>query len=149
MDRMSSIELALKNEKTEMEFYLNESRRSKNPLATAMFQTLARDEKEHMTRIQGLHEKLLAGGGWPRDVRIEVAGTDIREVLDGLVSKTGSAESHDDDDIQALENAGVQILSCGTCLDYFGLKEKLKVGKPTNMKDTVATLMTADRVVCP
>jgi len=53
------------------------------------------------------------------------------------------------DDIQALEDAGVEILSCGTCLDYFGLKEKLKIGKPTNMNETVAALMTADHVVCP
>ncbi len=52
-------------------------------------------------------------------------------------------------DIRALEDAGVQILSCGTCLDYFDLKQKLKVGKPTNMNDTVAALMTADHIVCP
>jgi len=53
------------------------------------------------------------------------------------------------DDLRALENAGVQVLSCGTCLDYFDLKEKLEVGQATNMNDTVAALMTADRVVCP
>jgi selenium metabolism protein YedF len=52
-------------------------------------------------------------------------------------------------DIQALEDAGVEILSCGTCLEYFDLKQKLKVGKPTNMNDTVAALMTADHIVCP
>ena len=51
-------------------------------------------------------------------------------------------------DIKALEDSGVQILSCGTCLDYFDLKNKLKVGKATNMNDTVAALMTADHVVC-
>jgi selenium metabolism protein YedF len=50
-------------------------------------------------------------------------------------------------DIKALENAGVEILSCATCLDYFDLKEKLSVGKVTNMSDTVAALMRADRVV--
>jgi selenium metabolism protein YedF len=53
------------------------------------------------------------------------------------------------DDLRALESAEVQILSCGTCLDYFGLKGKLEVGEETNMNDTVAALMTADRVVCP
>jgi selenium metabolism protein YedF len=50
-------------------------------------------------------------------------------------------------DVKALENAGVEILSCATCLDYFDLKEKLSVGKVTNMSDTVAALMRADRVV--
>ena len=53
------------------------------------------------------------------------------------------------DDLRALENAGVQILSCGTCLDYFDLKDKLRVGEATNMNDTVTALMTADHVVCP
>ena len=52
------------------------------------------------------------------------------------------------DEIRGLEDAGVEILSCGTCLDDFGLKEKLKIGKPTNMNETVAALMTADHVVC-
>jgi selenium metabolism protein YedF len=53
------------------------------------------------------------------------------------------------DEIRALEDAGVRVLSCGTCLDYFHLKDKLKVGKITNMQDTVTTLMTADWVVRP
>jgi len=105
MDRISSIELAMKNEKTEMNFYLNEAGRSKNPLAKAMFALLAKDEEEHMTRVAGLHKSLMVDGEWPEDVPIEVAGTDIRETLDSLVSKKGSSEDHDDDDIKALEKA--------------------------------------------
>ncbi|MDD2422144.1 MAG: sulfurtransferase-like selenium metabolism protein YedF [Heliobacteriaceae bacterium] len=35
--------------------------------------------------------------------------------------------------LAALEDQGVAILSCGTCLDYYGLQEKLAVGKVTNM----------------
>ena len=53
------------------------------------------------------------------------------------------------DEIRALEDAGVRVLSCGTCLDYFHLKDNLKVGQVTNMQDTVAALMTADWVVRP
>lgn len=53
------------------------------------------------------------------------------------------------DEIRALEDAGVRVLSCGTCLDYFHLKDNLKVGKITNMQDTVAALMAADWVVRP
>lgn len=37
------------------------------------------------------------------------------------------------DDISKLEEAGVEIISCGTCLDYLNLKEKLKVGSISNM----------------
>jgi rubrerythrin len=105
MDRMASIELALKNEQTEMEYYLNEAKRSKNPLAKAMFENLARDEKEHMRRIKGLHEKLVSDGKWPEDMPIEVAGTQIAETLNNLVVRSGSAKDHDDDDEQAMRKA--------------------------------------------
>jgi rubrerythrin len=105
MDRMSSIEMAIKNEKTEMEYYLNEAKRSRNPLAKAMFENLARDEEEHMTRIRALHEKLTAQGSWPEDMPIEVAGTNITKTLNSLVGKQGSADDHDDDDIRALQKA--------------------------------------------
>ncbi len=102
---MASIELALKNEQTELEFYRHEARRSKNSLARTMFENLARDEEEHMNRIRSLHQKLISSGSWPRDVPIEVRGTNVREVLDGLVQKQGSSKDHDHDDEQALEKA--------------------------------------------
>lgn len=105
MDRMASIEMALKNEQTEMQWYQNEAKRSSNPLAKAMFQNLARDEEEHMRRIKGLHEKLLADGTWPAEMPIEVAGTDINSTLNSLVEKTGSSENHDHDDEEAIRKA--------------------------------------------
>jgi len=105
MDRMASIELALKNEETEMHWYQDQAKRSQNPLARAMFQNLARDEAEHMRRIRGLHEKLLSDGSWPQDLPIEVAGTEITKTLNERVADTGSAESHDHDDEVALRKA--------------------------------------------
>ncbi len=105
MDRMSSIELALTNEKAEKEFYLNEARRSKNEIAKTMFEMLAKDEDEHMKRINGLCEKLIGEGSWPKDMPIEVAGTNVKSSLDNLVAKAGSHEDHDDDDIAALKKA--------------------------------------------
>jgi selenium metabolism protein YedF len=48
-----------------------------------------------------------------------------------------------------LENAGVEILSCGTCLDYFQLKTELKAGKVTNMYEIIASLASAERVIAP
>ena len=68
MNRMASIELAINNEKAEMAFYNNESERSRNPVAKQLFRTLAGEEEEHMTRIQKLHDRLVADGSWPREV---------------------------------------------------------------------------------
>ena len=53
------------------------------------------------------------------------------------------------EDLCELAGRGVQVLSCGTCLDYYGLKEKLKVGVVTNMFSIVSLLSTADRVIRP
>lgn len=44
--------------------------------------------------------------------------------------------------LRALEKRGVEVLSCGTCLDFYGLKEKLLVGKATNMY-SIAEIMTS------
>ncbi len=51
--------------------------------------------------------------------------------------------------LQQLEKQGVEIYSCGTCLDFFGLKERLRVGKATNMFDVITSLRSFDRVVQP
>ena len=51
--------------------------------------------------------------------------------------------------IAALEKSGVKILSCGTCLDFFNMKEKLAIGAVTNMFEIIETLAMADRVVSP
>lgn len=37
------------------------------------------------------------------------------------------------DDIEKLKNEGVEIFSCGTCLDFYNIKDKLKVGDISNM----------------
>jgi rubrerythrin len=105
MDRMASIELALKNEDTEMKWYLAEAQRSKNPLAKAMFKNLAKDEAEHKTRIQGLHARLIADGSWPQDMPLEVAGTDVKKTLEEMLRTKNAARAHDDDDVKAIEKA--------------------------------------------
>ena len=51
--------------------------------------------------------------------------------------------------LQALSGKGVDILSCGTCLDFYGLKEKLKVGVVSNMYDIAQSLLDADRLIRP
>jgi selenium metabolism protein YedF len=48
-----------------------------------------------------------------------------------------------------LENLGIEITSCGTCLDFYRLKEKLAVGRVTNMYDIVTSLSEATAVLKP
>ena len=51
------------------------------------------------------------------------------------------------EDLKALEEAGLTILVCGTCLDHFRLLEKKQVGQTTNMLDIVTALQVADKVI--
>jgi len=53
------------------------------------------------------------------------------------------------DSLKALAAAGCDILVCGTCLDYFGLKEQVAVGRVSNMYEIVETLTEADRIIAP
>jgi selenium metabolism protein YedF len=48
-----------------------------------------------------------------------------------------------------LSSRGVEILSCGTCLDFFHLKERLQVGRVSNMGEIVASLVAATKVLNP
>lgn len=52
-------------------------------------------------------------------------------------------------DLRELEQRGVRLLSCGTCLDYYHLQDALEIGTVTNMYDIAAALVAADRVLKP
>lgn len=51
------------------------------------------------------------------------------------------------DDIRLLAEDGVGVYSCGTCLDWPGLRESLAVGDVGTMNDSVAMMMASDDVV--
>ncbi|MGB9616989.1 MAG: sulfurtransferase-like selenium metabolism protein YedF [Desulfomonilaceae bacterium] len=53
------------------------------------------------------------------------------------------------DALAMLQEKGVEILSCGTCLQHFGYEDKLKVGRSTNMYEVVDTLKEAYKVISP
>lgn len=53
------------------------------------------------------------------------------------------------EDLKSLEAQGVEILTCGTCLDYYGLKDKLAVGSVTNMYSIVETMANAEKILRP
>ena len=53
------------------------------------------------------------------------------------------------EDLKTLESEGVKILTCGTCLDFYGIKDKLAVGAVTNMYEIVETMENAKSIVRP
>lgn len=62
-------------------------------------------------------------------VYLPCEGSDVREALEKLIGM------------------GVEILSCGLCLDFFTLKDKLRAGSTTNMLAIVESLLSAGKVI--
>ncbi len=53
------------------------------------------------------------------------------------------------EDFKTLEGMGVEILTCGTCLNYYDLGDKLAVGEVTNMYTIMERLQGADKIIKP
>lgn len=70
---------------------------------------------------------LFVNGG----ARLTVEGSDVIEPLQKMV------------------DLGADIATCGLCLEYFGLKESLAVGRVTNMLEIATALQGAGRIVRP
>ena len=63
---------------------------------------------------------------------------------------TLTAEGSDSlEDLKHLEEQGVEILTCGTCLNYYELTDKLQVGGVTNMYTIVEKMAGADKIIQP
>lgn len=112
MNRMSSIELALKNEATEMDFYLEQATLATNKVTQALFFELAKDERDHMERIQALHSKLVSDGSWPVDVTLDVAGTNVKDVLEEVARDTSLQATPDAGEVEALKK-GISFEQAG------------------------------------
>jgi len=53
------------------------------------------------------------------------------------------------DDLQALAAAGIEIIACGTCLNFFGIADRLRVGRVTDMLEIASRLADAGAIVRP
>jgi selenium metabolism protein YedF len=76
----------------------------------------------------------------PRPTSLLFMNSGVRLVIEG----SGALAA-----IEDLEKSGVEVLVCGTCLDFFGLEDKLAVGRVSNMFEIASRLVEADRVVRP
>jgi selenium metabolism protein YedF len=63
--------------------------------------------------------------------------------------KLAAVDSNVLDDLQNLTDAGVEILLCGTCVNFFSLSEKIGAGKITNMFEILSVMSNADRLITP
>lgn len=91
-------------------------------------QVLMRNYLMTLTELTTLPDQMfLVNGG----VKLACQGSDVLEALDRLACN------------------GVDIASCGLCLDYFEIKEDLQVGRITNMLEIAEAQQQAGRIIKP
>jgi selenium metabolism protein YedF len=61
-----------------------------------------------------------------------------------VASGSGALEA-----LKQLQAQGVEILACGTCLDFFQLKSAMQVGQISNMYAIMDAMASADKLVSP
>lgn len=114
------------------------------PVQGKMVVVLASDEMGHGDPVLG---RVLMKG-------FIYALTEQQRLSDTILLYNGGArlscEGSDSlEDLKKLEEQGTEILTCGTCLNHYGLTEKLAVGSVTNMYQIAETLTEAAKVVKP
>lgn len=50
-------------------------------------------------------------------------------------------------DLEILSRSGIDLIACGTCAGYFGLSDRIVVGRVSNMQEIARTLMKTESVV--
>ena len=53
------------------------------------------------------------------------------------------------EDIQTLIANGADVMTCGTCLKHYGLTDRLRAGRITNMYEIAETMTGAEKLVKP
>jgi selenium metabolism protein YedF len=78
------------------------------------------------------------GDSEPKPERIIFINNGVKLVVEG---------SEMLDSLKALKEHGVQIFACGTCLNYYGILDKLQIGIVSNMYEIVNFLLDAPKVI--
>lgn len=97
----------------------------------------------------GNDDKVIGGkimGPFLRQVMVHQAKPDVI-ILYNTAVKLACEGSTVLDAMDGLSNAGVDIISCVTCLNYFGLNDKVKAGRISGMPEIVDILMKAKKVI--
>ncbi|GAP16967.1 DsrE family protein [Levilinea saccharolytica] len=98
---------------------------------------MGQGERELQLKLIGTYLKLLLENAWLPNaiclytdgVKLAVSGSPVLEQL------------------KALEERGVRLILCSTCLNYYGLADQVQVGIVGGMNDILEAQMRAERVI--
>ena len=104
-ENISALEVALKNEMREREFYLKNAERTKNSVGKAMFKQIADEELEHYKRLKEVHERWMKNEKWPETVPLKVNNTIVKNIFKDSIKSVDTMPEKDDDDLKAIQTA--------------------------------------------
>ena len=67
--------------------------------------------------------------------------------MNGGVKLTTGIEPQIVDNLNTLIEKGTKVLVCGTCLNFYGIKEDCKVGTVSNMYDILGAMQEVSKVI--
>ncbi len=103
--RLNALVLALENETRERAFYIENAKRTKNPLGKAMFQQIADDELEHYERLKEIHKIWEKEEAWPETVKITLGKSRVKDLFKKTTEANAAMPPGDDDDLKAIRVA--------------------------------------------
>ena len=99
----------------------------------------AKEDQDFSANLLNLFlQTLLQSGHEPRAILMVNSGVKLMDP-DGPYIKV----------LTELREKGIEVLACGLCLDYYGLKSKVQIEQVTNMFAICEYLFSADRVISP
>ena len=66
---------------------------------------------------------------------------------EGVKLVAGNCEQQIVDNLNSMMEKGTKVLVCGTCLNFYGIKDDLKVGTVSNMYDILGAMQTVGKVI--
>ena len=98
---------------------------------------IGNQDPELGTRLMGtFFLKLIQAHSLPKQILLMERGVQLLQTESACL-----------DPIKVLEGRGVEILACQTCLDYYGITEKIGAGKISNMPEIIEAMHAADKVI--
>ncbi len=117
-----ALEIALKNELNEHEFYVKHAERTTNPAGKSMFMQIATEEMEHYEVLKQIFELWEKERKWPSSVPLKVRDTGVRDVLKGILKKAEKISTGDRNDLEAIRTA-IEFEADG-CSNYARLRDE-------------------------
>ncbi len=148
--RLNALELALKNEMNEHNFYKKNAERTKNAVGKAMFEQIAAEELEHYERLKQLAESWRKEKKWAETVPLRVKDTPVRSIFGRAARASGKAAAAGDaDDLKAVRQA-IEFEAKGAAFyaqlrdqstdpkekSFFGLLDNIEHEHYTSLKET-------------